>query len=44
MHQPQENMCYLRAPLRWLTEQKNPKFFRSLQNLQRADSEFGYNC
>ena len=28
-------MCFLRGPLRWLTEQKNPKFLRSLQNAQR---------
>ena len=29
------NVCFLRDPLRWLTEQKNPKFLRSLQNAQR---------
>ena len=28
-------MCFLRGPLRWLTEQKNPKFLWSLQNAQR---------
>ena len=34
MHQSQVNMCFLRGPLRWLTEQKDPKFLRSLQNPQ----------
>ena len=34
-HQSQVNMCFLRGPLRWLTEQKNPKFLWSLQNAQR---------
>ena len=28
-------MCFLRGPLRWLTEQKNPKFLWSLENAQR---------
>ena len=27
--------CFLRGPLRWLMEQKKPKFPRSLQNSQR---------
>ena len=35
MHQSQVNMCFLRGLLRWLTEQKNPKFLWSLQNVQR---------
>ena len=35
MHQSQVNMCFLKGPLRWLTEQKNPKFLWSLQNAQR---------
>ena len=35
MHQSQVNMCFLIGPLRWLTEQKNPKFLQSLQNAQR---------
>ena len=35
MHQSQVKMCFLRGPLRWLTEQKNPKFPWSLQNVQR---------
>ena len=35
MHQSQVNMCFLRGPLTWLTEQKNPKFLWSLQNAQR---------
>ena len=32
MHQSKVKMCFLRGPLRWLTEQKNPKFLWSLQN------------
>ena len=32
--------CFLRGPLRWLTEQKNPKFLRSLQNAQRDITNF----
>ena len=32
MHQSQVNMHFLRGPLRWMTEQKNPKFLTSLQN------------
>ena len=43
MHQSQVNTCFLRGPLRWLTEQKNPKFFLSLQNTQRNIYEFAYN-
>ena len=35
MHQSQVKMCFLRGPLDWLTEQKNPKFLWSLQNAQR---------
>ena len=35
MHQSQVNICLLRGPLRWLMEQKNPKFLQSLQNAQR---------
>ena len=35
MHQSKVKMCFLRGPLRWLTEQKNPKFLWSLQNAQR---------
>ena len=35
MHQSQVNVCFLKGPLRWLTEQKNPKFLWSLQNAQR---------
>ena len=27
MHQSQVNMCFLRGPLQWLTEQKNPNSF-----------------
>ena len=34
MHQSQVKMCFLRGLLWWLTEQKNPKFLRSLQNVQ----------
>ena len=34
MHQSEVNMCFLRGPLRWLTEQRNPKFLWSLQNAQ----------
>ena len=34
MHQSQVNMCFLRGPLRWLTEQKHPKFLWGLQNSQ----------
>ena len=37
------NMCYLRAPLSWLTEQKNPKFLRSFQNAQRDTTHFAVN-
>ena len=36
----QVNMCFLRGPLRWLTEQKNPKFLRSLQNAQGDTTNF----
>ena len=32
VHRSQVNMCFLRGPLRWLTEQKNPKFFRSFRD------------
>ena len=35
MYQSQVNMCFLRGPPRWLTEQKNPKFLWSLQITQR---------
>ena len=35
MHQSQVKMCFLRGPLRWLTQQKNPKFLWSMQNAQR---------
>ena len=35
MHQSQANMYFQRGPPRWLTEKKNPKFLRSLQNAQR---------
>ena len=34
-HQSQVNMCFLRGPLRWLMEQKNPKLLWSLKNTQR---------
>ena len=34
IHQSQLSICLLRGPLRWLMEQKNPKFLRSLQNSQ----------
>ena len=37
----QVNMCFLRGPLRWLTEQKNPKFSPSLQNAQSATTNLG---
>ena len=37
------NMCYLRAPLSWLTEQKNLKFLRSFQNAQRDTTNFAVN-
>ena len=43
-------MCFLRGPLRWLTEQKNPKFLWSLENAQRDTANlaisrdfFGYS-
>ena len=36
------NICFLRGSLRWLTEQKNPKFLRSLQNTQRDTTNFGF--
>ena len=39
----QVNMCYLRAPLRWLTEQKNPKLLPSFQNEQRDTTNFAVN-
>lgn len=32
--------CFLRGPLRWLTEQENPKFLRSLQNAHRDTTNF----
>ena len=35
MHQSTVKMCFLRGPLRWLTEQKNPKFLWTLQKAQR---------
>ena len=35
MHQSQVNMCFLKGLLRWLTEQKHPKFLQNLQNAQR---------
>ena len=35
MHQSEVNICFLRGPLRWLMQQKNPKFLRSLPNAQR---------
>ena len=35
MLQSQVNICFLRGPLRLLTEQKNPKFLRSLRITQR---------
>ena len=34
MHQSQVNMCFQRGQLRLLTEQKNLKFLRTLQNAQ----------
>ena len=34
MHQSQVNICFQRGLLRWLTEQKNQNFLRSLQNVQ----------
>ena len=36
----QVNMCFLRSPLSWLMEQKNPKFLWSLQNAQRDTTNF----
>ena len=46
----QVNMCFLRGLLRWLTEQKNPKFLWSLQNQHRYTTNFAisilysHNC
>ena len=37
------NMCYLKAPLRWLMEQKNPKFLGSFQNAQRGTTNLAVN-
>ena len=34
----QVNMCFLRGPLRWLTEQKHPNFLRSLQNAVQSNT------
>ena len=34
----QVNMCFLRGPLRWLTEQKDPNFLRSLQNAVQSNT------
>ena len=36
MHKSLVKICFLRGPLRWLTEQKNPKFLWRLQ--QRAEN------
>ena len=36
MHQSQVKRCFLRGPLRCLTEKKNPKFLWRLQNAQRV--------
>ena len=50
MHQSQVKMCFLRGPLRLLTEQENPKFLWSLENTQRDTTNlvisrdfFGYS-
>ena len=43
MHQSQVKMCSLRGLLRWLTEQKNPKFLWTLQNAQRDTTNLAIN-
>ena len=37
-------MSFLIGPLRWLTEQKNPKFLRSLQTAQRDITNLAIIC
>ena len=43
MYQSQVKVCFPRGPLRWLPEQKNPKFLWSLQNAQHNTTNLAIN-